>query len=202
MSDVVTPAVVEAAPVETATPVADPVTPVVEGAPVVPVPFKQIVLDSQDAADDFIKDRIARATRSAEKKAEAEKKILQDRITGFETAQLTEDQKKEQRAITAEKLAQERGDELTKLQREILVRDNAGDLPKSLWDRVRGETEEEIVADIASLMEGVPAAPVVPGRPPAQSPMVRVQPVGTDPDPGLSVDDIMKQLDERRGRSY
>lgn len=190
--------VVETAPVETAAVVADPVTP---AEPTV-VEFTPITLDSQEATDNFVKDRVARATRAAEKKVEGEKKALQDKIDAFENEKLTDDQKKDARAAAAEKLAQERGDELTKLTRELLVRDNAGDLPKSLWDRVRGDTEDEIIADIATLLEGVPAAPSAPGRPPTQSPMVRVQPVGTDPDPGLNAEDIIKQLAERRGRNF
>jgi hypothetical protein len=198
MTEPVTGVVVDA-PVETATIVADPVT---DDAPV--VEFKAITLDSQEATDNFVKDRVARATRSAEKKAEAEKQALKDRIAEFENEKLTEDQKKEQRAIAAEKLAQERGEELTKLQRAGIVRDLADEagLPKALWGRVHGDTEEEIAADIKELIDGLPAAPVVPGRPPTQSPTVRVQPVNSDPDPGQSADDIMKILAERRGRSY
>lgn len=188
---------VVAAPVEPATPVADPVV-----TPEPPVEtFKAINLDSQDAADNFVKDRVARATRAAQNAAKAEKDALEARIAEFEAASLTADEKKDARIAAAEKLAEERGATITKLERKELVSELAGEakLPKKLWDRVRGDTEEEIAADIAELMDGEPTTPVVPaepvkGVPPTRTPKVKLQPTGAVTDPGINADDILKTL--------
>lgn len=188
----IVPGVVEAAPVETATAIADPIV----ETPVAPE-FKAIVLDSQDAADNFMKDRVARATRSAETKAAAEKKALEDRIAAFEDEKLSADEKKDKRIADAEKLAADALAENTKLQRTNVVRDLAEEagLPKKLWDRVRGDTEDEITADIAELMEGIPApAEPVKGTPPTRAPKVKLQSTNTEIDPGDNADAIVKGL--------
>lgn len=196
MTEPIIAAVVEAAPVEIAPIVADPVTPAVATPP---VEFAAIVLDSQEATDNFVKDRVARATRAAQTAAKAERKAIEDELNELKNAALSETEKKDNALKAAEQLAAERGDELTKLQRASLVSDLAQEagLPKKFWDRVRGDTDEEIVADIAELMEGIPApADPVKGTPPSPAPKakVKVQPTGNEPDPGLNADAIVKEL--------
>lgn len=170
---------VESAPVETATTVADS-----ESETVTPSesPFKEIVLDSQEAADKFIKDRVARAQRSAEKKTQQQIDDLQAKLKSHEDAKLSDSEKLVNAAKAAQQLADDRGNELTKLQRTIKVGElaEAAKLPRSLWDRVRGDTDEELEADIAKLATDfrVKDGVSTDSRPPVQSPNVSVTPTG------------------------
>lgn len=178
--------------------IADPAAPV-DPAPVVGAPpeFAAIVLDSQDAVDKMFKDRIAQANRVAEKKAKDDRKALEDKLKAFEDAALTDTEKKDNALKAAEQLAAERGEALTKLERKVLVRDLAQDsgLPKKLWDRVSGETEDEIAADIKELVEALPpVADPGKGKPPVQAPTVRVSPPGDSSDPELSSDALLASI--------
>lgn len=182
MSDIDSGAV-ESAPDETATTVADSDN---EAPATTETVFKEIVLDSQEAADKFIKDRVARAQRSAEKKFQTQLDELQGQLKAHEDSKLSESEKLQNAAKAAEQLAEERGNEVTKLRRQMTVKDLAIDakLPKELWDRVRGETDEDIAADIQDLAEKFAPKDVSVDsrRPPTQAPKVTVTPTGGEPD--------------------
>lgn len=183
---------VESAPVETAsTENAD------SGASTSRNEFKSIVLDSQDAADSFVKDRVSRAQRSVEKQYKTQVDDLNAKIEAFENEKLSESDKIVKRAEAAEKLAKERGDELTKMRREMSLNSLAADakLPRDLWDRVRGDTEEEISADIAKLKAALPATEApADTRPPSQQSKVTVAPTGQEPDADQDAKSIVDSL--------
>lgn len=184
------------APVETAPVGADPET--VETAAVTEATFKEIVLDSQDAADQFVKDRVARAQRSAEKKTQQTVDDLKAQLKAHEDAKLSDAEKLVNATKAAEKLAEDRGNELTKLQRQIKVSELADEakLPRSLWDRVRGDTDEELEADIAKLATdfGVKDGVSTDSRRPVQSPTVSVTPTGGEPDADPTAKSIVDSM--------
>lgn len=184
--------------------VSEVVTPVVEVAPTeveLPKPgkpeFKEIVLASQEDADKFVKDRVARAERSAKKESEDRVRALEAELKGFKDKELSEDQLKDQRITEAAQAESALRDELNEVRRELLVTRLAGTagLTEELWDRVRGEDEDAITADIVKLAGLVPAASEPSRKPPVQSPTVRVAPTGDDPEPEPDVKNIVDSID-------
>lgn len=185
-------------------PVSEVVTPVVEVAPTaveLPKPgkpeFKEIVLASQEDADKFVKDRVARAERSAKKESEDRLRELEAELKGFRDEKLSDEEKKEQRLADAAAAESALRDELNEVRRELLVTRLAGTagLPEELWDRVRGDDEDSITADIVKLAGLVPAAAEPSRKPPVQSPTVRVAPTGDDPEPEPDVKNIVDSID-------
>lgn len=159
--------------------------------------FENIVLDSQEAADNFVKDRIARATRSTEKKFADQVKELSEKLKSYETEKLTADEQKELRLSEAEKLAEERGNQITQMLRERTITDLAVEagLPKNLWDRVRGENDEEIAADINALVALLPKETVKEtAGPPSQAPTVKLSPTGDEPNSEPDAKSIVDSL--------
>lgn len=157
--------------------------------------FKAIT--SQDALDAILTKRLERADKASSKKYGETIKSLEDKIASFETEKLSESEKLQKRLEDAEKLASERAGELTKLQRDRQVFDLAQEheLPRALWDRVRGDTDEEILADIEALKGVLPGKSEAKGGFPQGPTRTTVTPTGDAADPGdLTADDILKQL--------
>lgn len=157
--------------------------------------FKAIT--SQEALDAILTKRLERAEKASSKKYGETIKSLEDKIAAFETEKLSESEKLQKRLEDAEKLASERAGELTKLQRERQVFDLAQEheLPRALWDRVRGDTDEEILADIEALKGVLPGKPETKGGFPQGPTRTTVTPTGDAADPGdLTADDILKSL--------
>lgn len=181
---------------EVVAPPADTV-PVVEPEPKPSKPdFKEIVLASQEDADKFVKDRVARAERSAKKESEDRVRALEAELKGFKDKELSEDQLKEQRLAESAAAESALRDELNEARRELLVTRLAGkaSLPEELWDRVRGNDEDEIAADIVKLSGLVPAAGEPSKKPPVHSPTLRVAPTGDDPEPEPDVKNIVDSI--------
>ncbi|WP_195167300.1 capsid assembly scaffolding protein Gp46 family protein [Mycobacteroides abscessus] len=166
--------------------------------------FKAIT--SQSDLDAILTKRLERADKASAKKYGETIKSLEDKIAAFETEKLSESEKLLKRLEEAEKSAADRAGELTKLQRERQVFDLAQEhgLPRALWDRVHGDTDEDILADIKSLLDAFPKAdPKGPqGFPQGPTPRV-VTPTGEPADPGdITADQILKELNYSQFPSY
>lgn len=189
---------VSAGPVEnTASPA---VASTVESAATDPVldEFQPIVLDSQDAVNSFVKKRVERAKRSAEEAMQAQIAERDAKIKAFEEQALSESEKVLKRAEAAEKLAQERDAELARLKRDKLVSDLASEakLPKKLWDRIRGDTEEDIQADIEDLAKEFGTDTVsTDSRPPSSRPKtVSVVAPGHEPETTITAKSVADRI--------
>lgn len=163
--------------------------------------FKPIT--SQEEFDSRLKNRLERAERSTEKKFNAQIKELTDKIAGFENEKLSDAEKRDKRLAELEKALQERDEKLTKLERAKIVSELAHDakLPKKLWDRVKGDTEDEIAADIQELLEAYPTPESKDDKgakkPPSQGATVKVQPTGSDGEIEESADAILESISPR-----
>lgn len=140
-------------------------------------------ITSQEALENVLKGRLERANKSAEKKYLKQVDDLNAKIKEYETAQLSAEEKKEQRLGELEKSLAEATDRYTKLERTRLVETLARDmgLPDKFWSRVQGSTDDEIISDINDMLEGLPRAEK-PNGVPSQSPKVNVQSTNTDPE--------------------
>lgn len=140
-------------------------------------------ITSQEALENVLKGRLERANKSAEKKYLKQVDDLNAKIKEYETAQLSAEEKKEQRLSELEKSLAEATDRYTKLERTRLVETLARDmgLPDKFWSRVQGSTDDEIISDINDMLEGLPRAEK-PNGVPSQSPKVNVQSTNTDPE--------------------
>lgn len=119
--------------------------------------FKPI--GSQEEFDKAVKGRIARAEKAAEKKLSGRVTELEGIVHAHEQEKLTEDQRRDARIEELTSALAERDTTIAKNDRDKLVADLADEkkLPRKLWDRVRGDSDEEILADIDLLLETVPA---------------------------------------------
>lgn len=165
--------------------------------------FKAIT--SQDALDAILTKRLERADKVSAKKYGETIKSLEDKIAAFESEKLSESEKLQKRLEDAEKLASERAGELTKLQRDRQVFDLAQEhgLPRALWDRVRGDSDEEIIADIEALKGVIPEPKPSGGGFPQGPTRTTVAPTGEQPDPGdITADDLLKQISFSNFPSY
>jgi len=140
-------------------------------------------ITSQEALENVLKGRLERANKSAEKKYLKQVEELNAKIKEYETAQLSAEEKKDQRLSELEKSLAEATDRYTKLERTRLVETLARDmgLPDKFWSRVQGSTDDEIISDINDMLEGLPRAEK-PNGVPSQSPKVNVQATNTDPE--------------------
>ncbi|MEC4833761.1 DUF4355 domain-containing protein [Mycobacteroides chelonae] len=160
--------------------------------------FKPIT--SQADFDARLKDRLDRANKSAQKKFDAQIKDLSEKLKAFEDEKLTDAQKKDKRLDEITNALAERDKTIAQFERERLVGDVASELglPRKFWDRVRGEDEDAIRQDIASLLEDLPTKPV--NAPPHNS-TVRVQSTGDDGEPELTAEAILEGISPR-ARGY
>jgi hypothetical protein len=161
----------------------DPEVPRVSGTDVDSEASDFNAITSQEALENVLKGRLERANKSAEKKYLKQVEELNAKIKEFETAQLSAEEKKDQRLGELEKSLAEATDRYTKLERTRLVETLARDmgLPDKFWSRVQGSTDDEIISDINDMLEGLPRAEK-PNGVPSQSPKVSVQATNTDPE--------------------
>ncbi|SHW32971.1 hypothetical protein [Mycobacteroides abscessus] len=119
--------------------------------------FKPIVLDSQDAVNAFMQKRISRVEKKYEGFEDFKAKASQ--FDQLEAEKGSDIEKLTRRADKAEKERDALQDKVAKAERAELVRDIADELglPKKLIGRVRGDSEDDIRADIADLLESVPS---------------------------------------------
>lgn len=153
-------------------------------------------ITSQEEFDAAIKQRIARAEKSAEKKAQTKLQELETKLQEHENAKLSEEEKRNKRLTELEKAIQEREEKITELERSKLVSDIASELklPKKLWGRVVGNTEDEVRADIEDIMSDLPK-PTESKKPPSQT--VKVAPSGDSGEPADDADAILDSLSPR-----
>lgn len=119
--------------------------------------FKPIVLDSQDAVNAFMQKRISRVEKKYEGFEDFKAKANQ--FDQLEAEKGSDIEKLTRRADKAEKERDALQEKVTKAERAELVRDIADELglPKKLIGRVRGDSEDDIRADIADLLDSVPS---------------------------------------------
>lgn len=114
--------------------------------------------EDENELPDWMKQKLSKANREAEnlRKRLKEAEPIVAAAREAEEAQKTESQR------TAEELAATRQENAT-LKRDKLITELASDagLPKKFWRRVTGESQEEIAADIADLMEAFPVKDAV-----------------------------------------
>lgn len=171
--------------------------------------FKPIT--SQEEFDAILNKRIERAKRSTESKYEGfdELKEKASKYDQLEASQGSEIEKAMRRAEKAEKERDSYKEKLSAADRRDMVRDIADELglPKKLASRVQGATEEEIRADIADLIDGLPKpkgdddsdkSKDDKKEPPSQQPRRKMTftASGDEADEGLNVtaDDILKDI--------
>jgi hypothetical protein len=152
--------------------------------------FKPI--GSQAEFDAALKQRLARAEKSAEKKFTTRVAELEDIVHQFENEKLSEDEKRDKRLQELTAALAERDDALKGHERSKLVSTLADDLglPRKYHDRIRGDSEEDITADIQDFLEGLPK----PDAKVRQSGTVKVQSTGDQGEPEITADSIFKNL--------
>lgn len=182
--------------------------------------FAPITVTSQEQFDELVRGRLDRLERKHARELEKfagfeDFKAKATKFEEYEAQQGTEIEKLTRRIEKAEQERDEFKTKIAKSERNALVRDVADELnlPKGLLKRVQGETEEEIRADIADLMEGLPSpskdddsgsdgAPN--GEPPSRTPKPKMTftATGDESDEGLtmSADDILKQVPRGGGQ--
>lgn len=173
-------------------------------------PFTPVTITSQEQFDELISKRLDREKRKHERELAKFEGFddIKAKAAKFDEYEATQGTEMEKLQREAEKAARERDDLKAKFaesERKELVRDIADELglPKGLLKRVQGNTDEEIRADIADLMEGLPSQkkddePDSPKEPPSQTPRQKMTftATGDESDDGLAVsaDDILKDL--------
>lgn len=155
--------------------------------------FKPI--ESQEALENLLKNRLERANKSAEKKYQKQIDELAAKLKEHEDAKLSADEKKDKRLAELEQSLAEAQERAQKFERDRLVESLAREmgLPEKFWARVQGSTDDEIISDINDMLEGLPKVEK-PGGVPVQSPKVSVQATGADPDVEESPKAIVDKL--------
>jgi hypothetical protein len=151
--------------------------------------FKAI--NSQDELENVLKGRLKRAETAAEKKHQARIKELESIAHAHENEKLSADEKKDKQIGELTAALAERDDAIKSHERGKLVATLADDLglPRKYHDRIRGDSEEDITADIQDFLEGLPKADKQ-----KQSGTVKVQSTGDSGEPTLTAEDIFKNL--------
>ncbi|SKS41076.1 DUF4355 domain-containing protein [Mycobacteroides abscessus] len=178
--------------------------------------FESIVLDSQEAVNKFMQKRIARVEKKYEGFEDFKAKASQ--FDQLEAEKGSDIEKLTRRAEKAEKERNELQDKVTKAERTDLVREIADELglPKKLVGRVRGDTEDDIRADIADLLESVPS-PTTEGDsknkkddagndgPPSGAPKSKLKFAATGDESdtlNISADEVLKRVPRGGGGTY
>lgn len=196
MSDAVVDAPVEATSVAEA-----PTIPRVAGQDAVETDdagdFKPIT--SQEAFDNLLKNRLERANKAAERKYLKQMEELTAKISQYEEAQLSTEEKKDKRLTELEQSLAEATDRYTKLERTRLVEGLAREmgLPEKFWSRVQGSTDDEIISDINDMLEGLPRSEkqnVVP----SQAPKISVSATNSEPE----VEENAKSIVDKIGSMF
>lgn len=159
--------------------------------------FKPIT--SQEALDNLLKSRLERANKSAERKYLKQMEELTAKISQYEEAQLSAEEKKDKRLTELEQALVEATDRYTKLERTRSVESLAREmgLPEKFWSRVQGTTDDEIISDINDMLDGIPRSERTTGVP-SQQPRVSVQATNTDPE----VEENPKQIVDKLGTMF
>jgi 2-oxoglutarate dehydrogenase complex dehydrogenase (E1) component-like enzyme len=152
-------------------------------------------ITSQEALENVLKGRLERAAKSAEKKYQQQVDELNAKISQYETAQLSAEEKKDKRLSELEQNLAEATDRYTKLERTRLVETLARDmgLPEKFWSRVQGSTDDEIISDINDMLEGLPRADRQ-NTVTSQAPKLSVQATNTDPEVEESAKGIVDKI--------
>lgn len=178
--------------------------------------FESIVLDSQEAVNKFMQKRIARVEKKYEGFEDFKAKASQ--FDQLEAEKGSDIEKLTRRAEKAEKERNELQDKVTKAERTDLVREIADELglPKKLVGRVRGDTEDDIRADIADLLDSVPS-PTTEGDsknkkddagndgPPSGAPKSKLKFAATGDESdtlNISADEVLKRVPRGGGGTY
>lgn len=154
--------------------------------------FKAIT--TQAELDALLKGRLSRAEKSAAKKHETRISELEGIVHTFENERLSDDEKKNKKLEELTAALAERENTIKGHAREKLVAGLADEkqLPRKLWDRVRGETEEDILADIDDLLEGLPK-----GERTTRTGTVKVHSSGDDGELEQTAAEIIASFDNR-----
>jgi hypothetical protein len=152
-------------------------------------------ITSQEALENVLKGRLERATKSAEKKYQQQVDELNAKISAYETAQLSAEEKKDKRLSELEQNLAEATDRYAKLERTRLVETLARDmgLPEKFWSRVQGSTDDEIISDINDMLEGLPRADKQ-NTVTSQAPKLSVQATNTEPEVEESAKGIVDKI--------
>lgn len=152
-------------------------------------------ITSQEALDNLLKSRLERANKAAEKKFQKTVEELTAKISSYEEAQLSAEEKKDKRLTELESQLEEATDRYTKLERARTVESLARDmgLPEKFWSRVQGSTDDEIISDINDMLEGLPKAEKQSGIP-SQAPKVSVSATGSEPEVEVSPKSIVDKM--------
>jgi DNA gyrase/topoisomerase IV subunit A len=152
-------------------------------------------ITSQEALDNLLKSRLERANKAAEKKFQKTVEELTAKISSYEEAQLSAEEKKDKRLTELESQLEEATDRYTKLERARTVESLARDmgLPEKFWSRVQGSTDDEIISDINDMLEGLPKADKQSGIP-SQAPKVSVSATGSEPEVEVSPKSIVDKM--------
>jgi hypothetical protein len=153
--------------------------------------FKPIT--SQADLDALLKGRLTRAEKAAEKKFNSRIAELEGIVHAFENEKLSDDEKRDKKLQELTAALAERENALQGYARKELVAGLADEkqLPRKFWDRVRGDTEEEISADIDTLLEALPKA----DKSTTRTGTVKVHASGDDGEKDLSAAAIIAQVD-------
>lgn len=151
--------------------------------------FKAIT--SQADLENVLKGRLKRAETAAEKKHQARIKELESIAHAYENEKLSEDDKKNKRLEELTAALAERDEMIKGHERGKLVSTLADDLglPRKYHDRIRGDSEEEITADIQDFLDGLPKSDK-----PKPTGTVKVQSTGDSGTTEINAEDIFKNL--------
>lgn len=151
--------------------------------------FKAIT--TQDELEKVLGGRLSRAEKAAEKKYTSHVKELESIVHAYENEKLSADEKKDKQIGELTAALAERDETLKGHERSKLVSTLADDLglPRKYHDRIRGDSEEDITADIQDFLEGLPKSDKQ-----KQTGTVKVQSTGDSGEPTLTADDVFKNL--------
>lgn len=165
--------------------------------------FKAIT--SQAEFDAALKGRLSRAEKAAEKKFQKQIDDLAKQIKEYDDSKLSDQERRDAKIAELTAAVAERDKTIAQNQREKLVYDIASEnnLPKKFWDRVRGDTDEEIEADIKELLEALPAHITTTSTqgPPSRTTTTKVQTTGDSGEQELSADEILADINKDPMRS-
>lgn len=152
--------------------------------------FKAI--NSQDELENVLKGRLKRAETAAEKKHQARIKELESIAHAYENEKLSADEKKDKQIGELTAAVAERDEKIKGHERGKLVSTLADDLglPRKYHDRIRGDSEEDITADIQDFLEGLPKSDVKQ----KQTGTVKVQSTGDSGEQETTAESIFKNL--------
>lgn len=152
---------------------------------------------TQDDLDRIIADRIRRVENKYKDYDDLKERA--SKYDDLEAEKGSDVEKATRRYEQAEKTLADLQASIAKRDRDDLVRDIGEELglPPKLRGRVQGDDEKAIRADIAELLEGMPAVKSAPAGPPVNAPKekTKLSTGGGDSGPEYSADDIVNSID-------